>query len=155
MAARLLGKHPHSRKLDLAYSQSLAVKTMSDKDLRRAAFHEAGHAVVARFFGLPVGDHLEIADDGSGKTKIGSADHLPRIDQITVRIAGVAAQDLFGLPKRAGSHDHGKIIGLVEGLTEAESLKLRNAVYARAREIIKNQKLEVEWLAELLIKDRS
>jgi len=156
MAARLLGKHPHSRKLDLAYSQSLAVKTMSDKDLRRAAFHEAGHAVVARYFGLPVGDHLEIADDGSGKTKIGSADHLPLSDQITVRIAGVAAQDLFGLPKpRAGYHDHGKIIGLVEGLTEAESLKLRNAAYARAREIIKNQKLEVEWLAELLIKDRS
>ena len=161
MAARLLGKHPHSRKLDLPYSPSLAVKTMSDKDLRRAAFHEAGHAVVARFFGLPVGDHLEIADDGSGKTKIGSADHLPRLDQIAVRLAGVAAQDLFGLPKpragyqRAGYHDHGKIIGLVEGLTEAESLKLRNAAYARAREIIKNQKLEVEWLAELLIKDRS
>jgi len=156
MAARLLGKHPHSRKLDLAYSQSLAVKTMSDKDLRRAAFHEAGHAVVARYFGLPVGDHLEIADDGSGKTKIGSADHLPLSDQITVRIAGVAAQDLFGLPKpRAGYHDHGKIIGLVDGLTAAESLKLRNAAYARAREIIKNQKLEVEWLAELLIKERS
>ena len=142
MAAR--GKHPHSRKLDLAYSQSLAVKTMSDKDLRRAAFHEAGHAVVARYFGLPVGDHLEIADDGSGKTKIGSADHLPLSDQITVRIAGVAAQDLFGLSKpRAGYPDHGKIIGL------------QIAAYARAREIIKNQKLEVEWLAELLIKDRS
>ena len=129
--------------------------SLSDEDLRRAAFHEAG-AVVARFFGLPVGDHLEIADDGSGKTKIGSADHLPRIDQITVRIAGVAAQDLFGLPKpRAGYTDQGKIIGLVEGLTKAKSLKLRNAAYARAREIIKNQKLEVEWLGELLIKERS
>ena len=134
----------------------LWASTMSDEDLRRAAFHEAGHAVVARSFGLWVGDHLEIADDGSGKTKIGSADHLPRIDQITVRIAGMAAQDLFGLPKpRAGYHDHGKIIGLVDGLTAAESLKLRNAAYARAREIIKNQKLEVEWLAELLIKERS
>jgi hypothetical protein len=68
----------------------------------------------------------------------------------------VAAQDLFGLPKpRAGYHDHGKIIGLVEGLTKTKSLKLRNAAYARAQEIIKNQKLEVEWLAELLIKERS
>jgi hypothetical protein len=57
----------------------LWASTMSDEDLRRAA--EAGHAVVARSFGLPVGDHLEIADDGSGKTKIGSADHLSRIDQ--------------------------------------------------------------------------
>ena len=130
--------------------------SLSDEDLRYAAFHEAGHAVVARFLGLPVGDHLEIADDGSGKTKIGSVDQLPVSDQITVCLAGVAAQDLFGLPKpRAGYHDHGKIIGLVEGLTEAESLKLRNAAYARAREIIKNQKLEVEWLAELLIKERS
>ena len=93
----------------------LWASTMSDEDLRRAAFHEAGHAVVARSFGLPVGDHLEIADDGSGKTKIGSADHLPLIDQVAVRIAGVAAQDLFGLPKpRAGYTDQGKIIGLVE-----------------------------------------
>jgi hypothetical protein len=134
----------------------LWASTMSDEDLRRAAFHEAGHAVVARSFGLPVGDHLDIADDGSGKTKIGSADHLPRIDQITVRIAGVAAQDLFGLPKpRASRTDYAKIIGLVKGLTEGESLKLRNAAYARAQKIIKNQKLEVEWLAELLIKDRS
>jgi hypothetical protein len=129
---------------------------MGDEDLRRAAFHEAGHVVVARSFGLPVGDHLEIADDGSGKTKIGSADHLPLIDQITVRIAGVAAQDLFGLPKpRAVYPDRGKIIELVKELTAAKSFKLRNAAYARAREIIKNQKLEVEWLADLLIKDRS
>ena len=129
---------------------------MSGEDLRRAAFHEAGHAVVARSFGLPVGDHLEIADDGSGKTKIGSADHLPRLDQIAVRLAGVAAQDLFGFSRpEAGYSDHAQIIELVEGLSEAESLELRNAAYARAREIIKNQKLEVEWLAELLIKERS
>jgi hypothetical protein len=81
---------------------------------------------------------------------------LPRIDQIAVLLAGVAAQDLFGLPKpRAGYADRGNIIGLVEGLTKAKSLKLRNAAYARAREIIKNQKLEVEWLGELLIKERS
>jgi hypothetical protein len=52
----------------------------------------------------------------------------------------VAAQDLFNLPKpRAGRTDYAKIIGLVEGLTEAESLKLRNAAYARAREIIKTK----------------
>jgi hypothetical protein len=130
--------------------------SLSDEDLRCAAFREAGHAVVARFFGLPVGDHLEIADDGSGKTEIGSADQLSLSDQIAVCLAGVAAQDLFGFPKpRAGYADHAKIIGLVEGLTEAESLELREAAYARAREIIKNQKLEVEWLGELLIKERS
>jgi hypothetical protein len=128
---------------------------MSDEDLRRAAFHEAGHVVVARHFGLWVADHLEIADDGSGKTNVGPADHLPLIDQITVRIAGVAAQDLFGLPcPRAGYHDQGEIAMLVEGLTEAESLKLRGAAYVQAQEIIKNQKSEVERQAELLIKER-
>jgi len=123
---------------------------MSGEDLRRAAFHEAGHAVVARFFGLWVGDHLEIVDDGRGKTEIGPANHLARIDQITVCIAGVAAQDLFGFSRpEAGYFDHAQIIELVEGLSEAESLELRNAAYARAREIIKNQKSEVERLAEL------
>jgi ATP-dependent Zn protease len=128
---------------------------MRDEDLRRAAFHEAGHAVVARFFGLPVGE-LEIADDGSGKTEIGSADQLPLIDQITVCLAGVTAQDLFGFSRpEAGYTDHTKIIGLIEWLTEAESLKLRKTAYARAREIIKTQISEVEQLAELLVKKRS
>ena len=127
-----------------------------NEDLRRgAAFHEAGHAVVARFLGLPVGK-LEIACNGSGGTEIGSADHLHRIDQIAVRLAGVAAQDLFGFSRpKAGYQDHAEITNLVEGLTGAESLTLRNAAYARAREIIKNQKSEVERLAELLIKERS
>jgi ATP-dependent Zn protease len=120
----------------------------------RAAFHEAGHVVVARF-GLPVGK-IEIADDGSGKTEIGPADHLPLIDQVAVRIAGVVAQDFFGFFRsEAGYHDQGKIVELVDGLTEAESLKLRNAAYERAREIIKSQKPEVERLAELLIEKRN
>ena len=62
----------------------------------------------------------------------------------------MAAQDLFGFSRpEAGYSDHAQIIELVEGLSEAESLELRNAAYARAREIIKNQKSEVERLAEL------
>ena len=73
-------------------------------------FTEAGLAVVARFFGLRVGDHLEIVDDGRGKTEIGPANHLARIDQITVCIAGVAAQDLFGFSRpEAGYSDHAQI----------------------------------------------
>jgi len=72
------------------------------------------------------------------------------VSTITVCIAGVAAQDLFGFSRpEAGYSDHAQIIELVEGLSEAESLELRNAAYARAREIIKNQKSEVERLAEL------
>ena len=122
---------------------------MSGEDLRRAAFHEAGHAVVARFFGRSE-IILKLLTTEGARRKIGPANHLARIDQITVCIAGVAAQDLFGFSRpEAGYSDHAQIIELVEGLSEAESLELRNAAYARAREIIKNQKSEVERLAEL------
>jgi hypothetical protein len=36
-----------------------------DSELRGAAFHEAGHVTVARFFGLAVGK-IEIGEDGTG-----------------------------------------------------------------------------------------
>ena len=66
--------------------------------LRGAAFHEAGHVVVARFLGLTVGK-IEIGDDGSGNTKIGSAKHLPLIDQIALCVAGIEAEALFNVPE--------------------------------------------------------
>lgn len=67
---------------------------MSDKKLRGAAFHEAGHVIVARELGLPVGE-IAVGIDGDqakGRTDIGSAHHLPLIDQIALCVAGVVAQ---------------------------------------------------------------
>ena len=57
---------------------SMAMKP--DDELRGAAFHEAGHVIVAREFRLPVG---EIAigidgDDAIGRAEIGSAHVLKR-----------------------------------------------------------------------------
>lgn len=128
---------------------------MSDDDLRGAAFHEAGHIVVAHYFGLLVGE-IEIADDGSGKADIGSANHLPLVDQMALCVAGIEAQELFNCRTHEGTatKDYAKVIDLVKGLTEAESLELRNAGYRRALEILEKRRPEVERLAHYLIEHR-
>jgi Peptidase M50B-like len=63
------------------------------------AFHEAGHAVVARYFGLTVVG-IEIRDDASGKTDtVGSIDgpaaHRP--DRNSLRRGGF--QNYFQVPQ--------------------------------------------------------
>ena len=64
-----------------------------------SAFHEAGRAVVARYFGLTVVE-IEIRDDASGRTDtIGSIDDLPLIDRIAVHCAGQASSNCFQVPQ--------------------------------------------------------
>jgi len=65
---------------------------------RSAAVHEAGHAVVARSFGLRVGAVWVNAGDASGKTQIGSSGHLKLTDKVAVRCAGGMAQAIFECP---------------------------------------------------------
>ena len=67
------------------------------ENLRDAAYHEAGHMVVAQFLGLTVRE-VEIEEDGSGRADIGSAEHLPLVDQIAICVAGIQAQELFKCP---------------------------------------------------------
>lgn len=128
---------------------------IASDDLRGAAFHEAGHVVVARFFGLTVGK-IEIGEDGSGNADISSAEHLPLIDQIALCVAGLEAQALFNCPthERAAFTDYVKLSELVEGLTEAESFEIRNSAFLRALEILKSRAPEVEQLANDLIKQK-
>jgi hypothetical protein len=126
--------------------------------LRGAAFHEAGHVIVAREFGLPIGE-IAIGIDGDeakGRTDIGSAHNLPLIDQIALCVAGVVAQSLFDWPTHnlAGAGDYARVVQLVDGMTDADSLKLRNAAYARARAILERRATEVERLAKQLLKQR-
>ena len=127
----------------------------SDDLLRGAAFHEAGHVVVAIHFGLTVGE-IEISGDGSGKSQISHSDHLPLVDQIALCAAGIEAQELFDCHTHplAAAADYGLVIDLVNGFTEAESLACRNAGYLRALEILKKQRPEVERLAYYLIEHR-
>jgi hypothetical protein len=126
--------------------------------LRGAAFHEAGHVIVAREFGLPVGE-IAIGIDGEeakGRTDIGSAHHLPLIDQIALCVAGVVAQALFNwhAPSFVGAGDYARVIELVDRMTDDKSLKLRHAGYARARDILERRADEVERLAEQLLNKR-
>jgi hypothetical protein len=125
---------------------------VTNEALRGAAFHEAGHVVVARAFGLKVGA-IEIGEDGSGKAEISSAEHLPLVDQIALCVAGIEAQELFNCPTHeyAAFADFAKVCTLVEGLTDSESFEIRSAAYVRALDILKRCVPEVEQLAKELI----
>lgn len=133
-----------------------SIVTKANDKLRGAAFHEAGHVVVAREFGLPVGEIAIDIDGGghqTGRTDIGSAHHLPVTDQIALCVAGIVSQSLFTWQTHrfAGASDYARVFKLVEGLTDAESLKLRHAGYVRARKILEKHAAEVEHLAKRLI----
>src|SRR5215813_14676293 len=105
---------------ELNRNQVIDAQTTCD-NLRDAAYHEAGHVVVARFLGLTIGK-IEIEEDGSGRADISSAEHLPLIDQIALCVAGIEAQELFNCPmhEHAALGDHVKVSRLVAGLTDAE-----------------------------------
>ena len=129
-------------------------QTIQD-NLRDAAYHEAGHVVVARFLGLAIG-RVEVEEDGSGRADISSATHLPLVDQIAVCVAGIEAQELFNCPmhEHAALGDYRKVRELLTGLTDAESYEYRRAGYLRALEILKGRLPEIEQLADQLFKPR-
>ena len=96
----------------------MTMNKKSDDLLRGAAFHEAGHVVVAMNFGLAVGE-IEISDDGSGRSQIAPPDHLPLVDQIALCVADTEAQELFNCHTHvlAAAADYGTVIELLDGLT--------------------------------------
>jgi hypothetical protein len=127
-------------------------------DLRGAAFHEAGHVVVAVHFGLPVRE-IEIGmngDDASGRAEIGCADGLSFVNQLALCAAGTAAQAIFNAPTHdlAERDDMAKMVTLLADLPERESFALRQAAYARAREILEANKAAVEEVALRLMRER-
>jgi hypothetical protein len=126
-----------------------------EENLRDAAYHEAGHVVVARFLGLTV-RKVEIEEDGSGRADIRYAEHLPLVDQIAVCVAGIVAQELFNCPMHdhAAFGDYRKFCELMAGLTDAESYEYRYAAYLRALEILKRRLPEIEELADQLLEQR-
>ena len=150
-------RHPGCRTMPWQIlKQDESSVTKANDNLRGAAFHEAGHVVVAREFGLSVGEIAIDIDGGghqTGRTDIGSAHHLPVTDQIALCVAGIVSQSLFTWQTHrfAGASDYARVFKLVERLTDAESLKLRHAGYVRARKILEKHATEVEHLAKRLI----
>ena len=137
------------------FSKDFPIEMKTNDKLRGAAFHEAGHVIVAKEFGLPVGE-IAIGIDGDHAKGRTAAHHLPVIDQIALCVAGAVAQSVFNWPTPtfAGVGDYARVIELVDGMTDAKSLKLRHAAYARARKILERRATEVARLAEQLLKQR-
>ena len=125
------------------------------ENLRDAAYHEAGHVVVACFLGLTVKE-VEIREDGSGRANISSAERLPLVDQIAVCVSGIEAQELFNCPvyDHAALGDYLKVRELMAELTDAESYEYRQAGCLRALQILKSRLPEIEALAHQLFNQR-
>jgi hypothetical protein len=124
-------------------------------DLRGVAVHEAGHAVVARFLELPVGTlSVDLANERAiGKSEIGSDAHLPIVERIAVRVAGVVAQNLFKCPtcNWIGMSDYVSVGELVSDLGMTKSLALRADGYSRAYDILRARRHEAIWVARHLM----
>jgi ATP-dependent Zn protease len=133
---------------------------MESNDRIGAAYHEAGHAIVAWVFGLTI---AEVAigidgDDAAGRTKIiGTDDHLTVFDRVVLNLAGLEAQEIFEAPTHdnAGLGDFAKIIDLLYDVSEEESAKIRAAARQRAHEIILANRSKVARLAQRLLTDES
>jgi ATP-dependent Zn protease len=120
-----------------------------------AAYHEAGHAVVAWTLGLQLAE-IAIAIDGdeaAGTTTVGSDDHLTVFDRVVINLAGLEAQEIFEAPthEHAGLGDFGKIIDLLDDVSEDESRLIRIAARAQAREIILANRAKVARVANHLM----
>jgi hypothetical protein len=66
---------------------------------RRTAYHESGHALMARALGLTV-NAVWISKNGDGKAEIGPSAHLACEDRLALCFAGYAAEELSGVPAR-------------------------------------------------------
>jgi hypothetical protein len=111
---------------------------------RPTSVHEAGHAVVAWSFGVPVGALWVDSDDASGGAEIGSAAHLTLADQIAIWLAGAVAQDVFKClgHELSGFTDYVAIMELLEehGVSEqAEGRALRAQGWDIAAERLKGK----------------
>jgi len=125
------------------------------EDRRGAAYHEAGHIVVAWALGLKVGaTAIGInGDDSAGCSEIEDGKPLPLVDNIAVCAAGLESQSVFSAPthRYAGATDEAKIIDMMEDLDEESRSARRNDGYQRAHELIKAHAAKVEHIAKNLL----
>lgn len=130
----------------------------SERDQRGAAFHEAGHAVVAAALGLAVG-RVEIAiggDDAKGASDIEQSAVLSLVDQLAICAAGLEAQEVFDAPTHegAGWGDYGKMVELLKDFDEDEQLGLMREGHARAFQLVTVNRDKIERLARTLFEKK-
>jgi hypothetical protein len=130
------------------------------EDMEKAAYHEAGHAVVAWSFDLMVGGvYLDVANN-SGHANI--ADAQDATHQVAVRYAGFEAEDMFKGPaafvraeedfKRADEELKNELAQrFAKGLYSPEGRQLQAACRACAQEQLRKHKAKVRRVAEELL----
>jgi hypothetical protein len=121
-----------------------------------AAYHEAGHVLVALHYGLNVG-LIVVRENGDGGTNIGPTEHLPLLDRVAVCMGGGAAQQHFQAPAtdQAMKVDYIMVYNLTPEMTEEEREAAIEKGFVRARSIIAQNAGEVARLAKILITSRS
>jgi hypothetical protein len=127
----------------------------SSSDVVGAAYHEAGHVLVALHYGLDVG-LIVVRENGDGGTDMSPTDHLPLLDRVTVFMGGGAAQQHFQAPPT--NHmmaDYVIVYNLTPEMTDEEREEAIKKAFIRARTIIALNADEVARLAKILITKRS
>jgi hypothetical protein len=117
-------------------------------DLSSVAYREAGNAVVAASYKIPIAE-IWINEDGSGGSAPSrSYTHLEPVDQFAVLFGGYAAQKHFDtwVEDPTGGPSYLKIINTLLSMTEAERLSLVDMGRDRATNIIVANRLEVQRL---------
>jgi ATP-dependent Zn protease len=126
---------------------------MHDAMRRGAAYHEAGHAIVAQEVDCRVIE-LRIEENGDGGTdtecKYGL---LSFVDRLALEYAGEVAQTMFDAQthKMAAGHDWGNVHRLLSGLAEGTSQRLQTAGRRRAKKILAQYRQNVERVADGLM----
>jgi len=132
--------------------------TNTSSEVVGAAYHEAGHALVALHYGLEVGQ-IVVRENGDGGTDISRTEHLPLLDRVAVCMGGGAAQQHFQAPATATDHammaDYVMVYNITLEMTYEERETAIEKAFVRARSIIAQNAVEVARLAKILIARRS
>src|SRR5262249_7795659 len=127
------------------------------EDKERTALHEAGHAIVARSFGVTVGCiHLDLETEG-GHAHFASTAHLKHFEQIANWLAGFEAEQAFKPPGRKAKAmiDCGEVCrilrenGTPEEETEGQALRERGR--ACAERLLREHESKVRRVARHLV----
>jgi hypothetical protein len=121
-----------------------------------AAYHEAGHVIVAYAFGLDVAG-IQIDDyGGGGSSEIQNPKERSLIEQAALCLAGGAAQKQFKCltNRNAMKEDWKTFREITEDETRAQQCGAKRAGYALACQIIVANANELKRLADFLMTHR-
>ena len=144
------------------WSPNFKMATDTKEQTRGICCHEAGHAVVAFWFNVPVeAAYVTFSEEkgwhGGTDTPHGSAGHLDYMDQVTILVAGKAAEDFFDCRahETAWRDDLGQSAVLLDakGIPEGEHWTRITEACERAQSILATHHDKVLNLIDLLAED--